>query len=190
MKDLYKHTIVITNKNLVKGDYLTQIKKVVALKPCAVILREKELGSDSYKALATSVNDICLSFDVPLFIHTHVDIARQLNIRRIHLSIPSLLSTDSDLLSTSFDEVSVSCHSYEDVLTALSHGATQIILGTIFETDCKPGLTGKGLSFVRDICSISPVPVYAIGGIKPHNLASVIDAGATGGCMMSEFMRM
>lgn len=69
-------------------------------------------------------------------------------------------------------------------------GATQIILGTIFETDCKKGLKGKGTEFVREICNQCPVPVYAIGGINLERLASVMGAGAAGGCMRSGFMKM
>lgn len=74
--------------------------------------------------------------------------------------------------------------------TAVKNGATQIILGTIFETECKKGLKGKGLEFVREICKACPVPEYAIGGINMERLPQVMDAGAAGGCMMSGFMRM
>ena len=52
-------------------------------------------------------------------------------------------------LRKDFQEISVSCHSMEDMKTAVENGATQIILGTIFETECKKGLRGKGLEFVR-----------------------------------------
>lgn len=63
---------------------------------------------------------------------------------------------------------------------AVKNGATQIILGTIFETECKKGLKGKGLEFVREICKACPVPVYAIGGINLERLQQVMDAGAAG----------
>ena len=93
-------------------------------------------------------------------------------------------------LKRDFQEISVSCHSMEDMNFAVKNGATQIILGTIFETECKKGLKGKGLEFVREICKACPVPVYAIGGINLERLQQVMDAGAAGGCMMSGFMRI
>ena len=77
----------------------------------------------------------------------------------------------------------------EDMREAVAAGADRIILGTIFETECKKGLRGRGLSFVKEICDVCPVPVFAIGGIKTDNLREVMDAGAAGGCMMSGFMR-
>ena len=73
---------------------------------------------------------------------------------------------------------------------AVALGADRIILGTIFETQCKKGLRGRGLSFVEEICTVCPIPVFAIGGIKETNIEAVIAAGAAGGCMMSGFMQM
>ena len=83
----------------------------------------------------------------------------------------------------------MSCHSMEDMEIAVKYGATQIILGTIFETECKKGLEGRGLAVFREICHACPVPVCAIGGINMERLPLVIEAGAAGGCMMSGFMR-
>ena len=97
---------------------------------------------------------------------------------------------EMDSLHRDFEEISVSCHSMEDVETAVGNGATQIILGTIFETECKKGLKGKGVEFVREICKGCSVPVYAIGGINQEKLIQVMNAGAAGGCMMSGFMKM
>ena len=73
---------------------------------------------------------------------------------------------------------------------AVQCGATQIVLGTIFETECKKGLKGRGVAFVEEICRQCPVPVYAIGGMNEKRLPQVMEAGAAGGCMMSGFMRM
>ena len=78
----------------------------------------------------------------------------------------------------------------EDMRFAVECGASQIVLGTIFETDCKKGLKGSGTGFVREICRACPVPVYAIGGITPERLPEVMEAGAAGGCMMSGFMKL
>ena len=84
----------------------------------------------------------------------------------------------------------MSCHSLKDVEQAISLGATRIVLGNIFETPCKQGVSGKGLDFLSKICKSSSVPVFAIGGITLDNLYDVIEAGAQGGCMMSGFMKI
>lgn len=188
----YEHTIAITNRALVEGDFLEQMQKVIHLHPHAVILREKDLPDDAYEALAEKILCLCDEEGVRCFLHSRIAVARKLGCRRIHLSVPVLeaMSEEERIgLKHDFAEISVSCHSLEDVDIAVKNGATQIILGTIFETECKKGLKGKGLGFVEAICKACPLPVYAIGGISLERLPQVRKAGAAGGCMMSGFMK-
>ena len=186
--NVYKDLIVITNRSLVKGDYLEKLREVMMLHPCACILREKDLSDDEYSELAERVQDICFEYDVPFFVHGHPDTALEIGCRNIHLPVWAVMSADKKALKEDFDRISVSCHSVEDVEKALFCGATQIVLGTIYETECKKGLKGRGTDFVKEVCDMCPVPVYAIGGITPENLKDVMDSGAAGGCMMSGFM--
>ena len=192
MCNSYEHTIVITNRHLVQGDFLEQLEKVTKLHPHALILREKDLTDDAYESLAKKVFDLCKREDITCFLHTKIEIARKIGCQNIHLSIPvlkGLSETEKKALTEDFCEISISCHSMEDVEIAMAGGATQIILGTIFETECKKGVLGKGVEFVREICQKCPLPVYAIGGMNLQRLPLVIDAGAAGCCMMSEFMQ-
>ena len=189
----YEHAIAITNRTLVKGDFLKQMQKVIHLRPHAVILREKDLSDEEYEMLAEKILEICRESGVHCFLHSRISVAHRLGCRRIHISVPLLLAMSEEerlQLRTDFQEISVSCHSMEDMNIAVKNGATQIILGTIFETECKKGLKGKGLGFVTEICKACPVPVYAIGGINMERLPQVMKAGADGGCMMSGFMRL
>ena len=192
MCNSYEHTIVITNRHLVQGDFLKQLEKVTKLHPHALILREKDLTDDAYESLAKKVFDLCKREDITFFLHTKIEIARKIGCQNIHLSIPvlkGLSETEKKALTEDFCEISISCHSMEDVEIAMAGGATQIILGTIFETECKEGVLGKGVEFVREICQKCPLPVYAIGGMNLQRLPLVIDAGAAGCCMMSGFMQ-
>ena len=192
MCNSYEHTIVITNRHLVHGDFLKQLEKVTKLHPHALILREKDLTDDAYESLAKKVFDLCKREDITFFLHTKIEIARKIGCQNINLSIPvlkGLSETEKKALTEDFCEISISCHSMEDVEIAMAGGATQIILGTIFETECKKGVLGKGVEFVREICQKCPLPVYAIGGMNMQRLPLVIDAGAAGCCMMSGFMR-
>lgn len=192
MCNSYEHTIVITNRHLVQGDFLKQLEKVTKLHPHALILREKDLTDDVYESLAKKVFDLCKREDITCFLHTKIEIARKIGCQNIHLSIPvlkGLSETEKKALTEDFCEISISCHSMEDVEIAMAGGATQIILGTIFETECKKGVLGKGVEFVREICQKCPLPVYAIGGMNLQRLPLVIDAGAAGCCMMSGFMQ-
>lgn len=193
MYSRYEQTIVITNRTLVKGDFLTQLEKVIRLHPHAVILREKDLDDAAYEKLVQNVMQLCDREKVTCFVHSRIGIARRMECKNIHLSISvlqSLSESEKADLREDFSEISVSCHSMQDVRIAEKNGATQIILGTIFETDCKKGIKGKGVEFVREVCKNSSLPIYAIGGINLERITQVAEAGAAGGCMMSGFMRM
>lgn len=183
--------IVVTNRHLVEGDFLDQIRLIAGHSPKGIILREKDLSKDEYIEMAIAVKQICDEANVELLIHSDPDIAREIGCKSIHISL-SKVDRICEYIKD-FDTVSVSCHSLEDVKNAIEKGATQIVLGTIFETECKKGLKGKGLDFVEIICEYckthGKIPVYAIGGICPDNLESVIKSGAKGGCMMSYMMK-
>lgn len=182
----YSKLIAVTNRHLSRLPYLEQIERIASLHPNSLILREKDLSQDDYFKLAKDVLSICKYHDVSCYIHSHHEIAKKLACPNIHLSLENFkrLSCSED-----FTNISVSCHSLSDVITAEKLGATRIVLGTIFETDCKKGLTGKGLNFVKEICTETKLPVYAIGGITPDKISGILDAGAAGGCMMSYFMK-
>lgn len=190
MSNNFGNVIVITNRKLVRGDFLQQLHKVASQKPYALLLREKDLSKESYEALATEVMKICEQEKTLCFLHSDIEIARKLGCKNIHLSFADMMQICEDVKD--FERISISCHSLCEVQRAVEKGATQIVLGTIFETACKKGVKGKGTSFVREVCEYciqqGDIPVFAIGGITPKNLELVMKAGARGGCMMSYMM--
>ena len=193
MYNPYEHAIVITNRTLVQGSFLEQMEKVVCLHPQGVILRERDLSEEEYEALAEKVLGICEREKVLCFLHSRIPIARKLGCTDIHLSIPyvqSMSEMERKELRRNFAQVSISCHSMEDMELAVQAGASQIILGTIFETDCKKGLPGRGLEFLENVCKEVDIPVYAIGGITAEKMPQILGTGAAGGCMMSGFMQL
>jgi hydroxymethylpyrimidine kinase/phosphomethylpyrimidine kinase/thiamine-phosphate diphosphorylase len=46
-----------------------------------------------------------------------------------------------------------------------------------------------GLSKLKKICAVSPLPVVAIGGIDLNRLQEVLDAGARSAAVISALMR-
>lgn len=126
----YEHTIVITNRTLVQGDFFEQMQKVILLHPHAVILREKDLPDDAYEVVAKKILDMCREEDVNCFLHSRITIAKSLGCGRIHLSIPvieEMKEEEQRNLRKDFQEISVSCHSMEDMKTCVKT-STQIIL--------------------------------------------------------------
>lgn len=202
---MYRKYICITNRHLVSGsggaectieEYISQLEKCVALHPYAVILREKDMDRQDYRELAGRVQRICREASAKMFVHSDISAAEYAGCGNVHFSMEhfkQMCDEQADVIKR-LDCVSVSCHSMEEAVNAVRAGADQIVLGTIFETQCKPGKMGAGLSFLKEVCraahTVNPtVKVFAIGGIKPDNIKKVLESGADGGCMMSWFMQ-
>lgn len=167
--------------------YLDQIQKIVSVRPRAIVLREKDLNTEIYRKLAEEVAQICRKKAQTLILNTTPEVAAQLGMRKLHLPL-SILRREGR--PSDAERVGTSIHSVEEVKEAIRLGADYLFAGNIYETDCKKGLPGRGLDFLRQVCMESSVPVYAIGGVNEERLPKILDAGAAGGCMMSGFMRL
>lgn len=194
----YKDMIAVTNRHLLDttGSSIdTLLKKIEFLSKLgvkAIVLREKDLNEKEYEALAIKAIDICKNSNTSLILHTFSQTAINLGQRSIHISLPDLSRAygNSRKKLSAFDTIGTSVHSLQDVMTAMQCGATYVFAGNIYPTDCKVGLPGRGLEFLAQVCSISTIPVYAIGGITPEKMPNILMTGASGGCMMSGFMKM
>jgi len=181
-------TICVTNRKLCRENFLTRLKRIAACHPAGIILREKDLSPDEYKVLAAQIMELCQQYNVPCILHSFVDTALELHAEAIHLPLHILRKMTSEQ-KAQFRTIGASCHSAEDAVEAQHLGCTYITAGHVFETDCKNGLPGRGLDFLKAVCASVSIPVYAIGGISADNIASVRGAGAKGACVMSGLMR-
>lgn len=177
----------VSSRKLCASEFLTQIEKVAAAHPAGIILREKDLSEKDYTALAQAVLEICERYGVKCILHTFINTAISLNYRAIHLPL-MVLREKTDQLGF-FETIGVSVHSPEEAAEAEMLGASYIAAGHIFATDCKKGLTPRGLSFLKSVTEEVNIPVYAIGGITPQNAKLVFENGAKGVCVMSGLMR-
>ena len=180
--------ICVTNRILVKEDFLKQIEKICECgecKPRAVLLREKDLPQNEYLELAAKVQKICSKYNVAFISHTFL--CGQI----LHLPLQKLteLSENGEIEKLPKNiKIGTSVHSVEDAKNAQILGASYLIAGHIFETNCKKGLKGRGLSFLEQVTKATKLPVYAIGGITPQNYKSVLESGAKGAAIMSSAM--
>lgn len=180
--------ICVTNRTLCGEDFLLRMEKLASAHPSGMILREKDLPEEAYRQLAAQVMHICKEYQVPCILHSFVDAALELGADAIHLPLPVLRKLTLQQ-KQHFRMLGTSCHSVEDAKEAQTLGCTYLSAGHIFATDCKKGLPGRGLDFLREVCQSVSIPVYAIGGISPETIASVRAAGARGACVMSGLMQ-
>ena len=179
--------LCITNRSLCKEDFLKRIEKIASENPTGIVLREKDLTEKEYKDLAAKVIEICNRYNTPCILHNFTKVAIELNHPYLHLPL-HILDNISAEDREKFKVLGASCHSVDDAVRAEKLGCTYITAGHIFDTDCKKGLPGRGLDFLKNVCQRVKIPVYAIGGISSENIKEVKNAGAKGICVMSGTM--
>ena len=127
-----------------------------------------------------------------IFVHNFADFALRAGERNLWLPLGALRSFSAargaEFLRANFKKLVASCHSEAEAREALELGASAICLSHIFATDCKVGLAPKGLNLIRAVRGFYDGEIYALGGITPHNFASVLRAGADRIAVMSSAM--
>lgn len=166
--------VVVTNRKLCKDDFVKRIREIVEAVNPIIILREKDLKAQEYFELAKK-----LDFVEKLFLQ-NVEIAKSLD-RNIHLPFNQFMNEDL----TCFKIKSCSVHSKEEAVKAEKQGASFLLTGHIFETDCKKDLAPRGLDYLKYICDSALIPVVAIGGIDQTNASLVLNSGASSFAIMS-----
>ena len=199
--------ICVTNKSICEKSgeiFLERIRKVAEARPLAIILREKDLSLEEYRELAGEVSKICKRVEGSrLIIHNFYEIILENGIDK-NCSVNEFTSLHMPLwkleelyknqpgvyaeLRSKLLHLGASGHSVEDAKLAEKLGCTYIIAGHIYNTDCKKGLEGRGLGFLRDVVESVTIPIFAIGGITPENINDVRNTGASGACIMSSSM--
>ena len=196
---------IISNRKLCENENLEkQIEKIfsayerkIILKNfdiVALTLREKDLNKNEYLKLIEKIYPICQKYKINLILHQNYDLNLddKYKIDGIHLSYNIFKSLNENIkaeLIKKYKRIGVSIHSLNEAKEAESLGASYVVAGHIFETDCKKSLEPRGLKFIEDLSSTLTIPIFAIGGIDEKNSLSVIDSGAFSVCMMSTLMK-
>ena len=195
----------ITNRKLCENENLEkQIEKIFSaykrkiiledFEVVALTLREKDLYKNEYLKLVEKIYPICQKYRIDLILHQNYDLNldEKYNIGGIHLSYDSFKSLNKNIregLIKKYKKIGVSIHSIDEAKEVEMLGATYIVAGHIFETDCKKDLEPRGLKFIQELSATLTIPIFVIGGINQENSHLVINNGAFGVCMMSSLMK-
>ena len=176
-----RRLICVTQRSSCPDDFLTRMDLIIAQRPARVILREKDLSPEDYEALGQKLLPVCEKYGVRLMCNGPVP----------GFAVPGCgaqLSFQNRDLPVS-GEFGVSVHAPEEAAALQKSNAAYLIAGHVFPTDCKKGVPPRGLEFLQKVCQNARQPVYAIGGMTPERVPSVLQAGAAGYCVMSALMK-
>ncbi len=182
-----QNVICITDRHLCHRPFPDQMRIVMALKPKAVILREKDVMADTYRILVERILPACEENGVPLIVHTFYRVALDMGIKRLQIPLAQLRELPAETRAQ-FDVLGTTVHSVEDAKEAVSLGATYLTASLASGGPHEYGSGNRLLDFLEEVSGAVDIPVYALGGASREQLEDCLARGAAGICMMSRLM--
>jgi thiamine-phosphate pyrophosphorylase len=174
--------VVITDPAFEPGAVVSAVQGALTTLPCeslAVQWRDKRQAPDL--ALARALREATRGRAL-FVVNGDIELARSLGACGVHLgghggSASQVWRAREALGPSSF--VSVAAHDDDGVRRAVADGADAALVSPIFATPGK-GIP-RGIAAVRAARRLAPgLSIYALGGVDGTNVASCLEAGATG----------
>lgn len=120
-----------------------------------------------------------------LVINGHADLAETLEAGGLHL--PEKWPISREILARLKGKMRVgrSVHSVESAIEAEREGMDYVLVGHIFPSASKPGLSPLGVERLREFVKACSIPVIAIGGIGTQNVDKIKPTGSRGVAVIS-----
>lgn len=151
-----------------------------------VQLREKEMSTREFIAVAKSIKKLLSSEGIPLIINDRVDVTLAAGAEGVHLGQSDMHIPDARRLLGKSAIIGVSAECLDDALAAEEEGADYIGISPVYATATKSDIaTPLGLAGVAAIRQRVSLPLVGIGGINRENCVEVIAAGADGIAVVS-----
>ncbi|PAB59510.1 hypothetical protein CCE28_09860 [Anaeromicrobium sediminis] len=181
----HKMLFLITNRNMIKRPTLSHvIEEAIDGGVNAIVLREKDLSYDELIIIAKDIKDKIQHKDVLFIINRNLKVAKEINLDGYHMGFHDLVKEKPKWHKL----LGVSVHSLEEAIIAEEKGASYLLASHVYETDCKKGLKGRGIDFIKEIRENVNIPVIALGGINHENVEEVMSTGVEGVAVMSYIM--
>ena len=155
-----------------------------------VQIREKDLDTRPLIDLVQNLIPLIKRHQGKVLVNDRIDLAMALDADGVHLRSDGLPLPRARRMLGNEKLIGISTHSIREVRYAEKEGADFVVLGPIFETPSKrmygPPL---GLHALETACRASRLPIFAIGGINPKHVASVMSSGAYGIAVISAILQ-
>ena len=141
----------------------------------ALQVRTKQCPGADHESLARRAATCTLGSPVPVLLNGSEELATSLGFAGVHW--PEALIPPGVTPATGLRGASV--HSQAATARATQSGAQFLVVGPVFDAGSKP-VKGTGEGVLTAISASSSLPVLAVGGIQPGNVAVCLRAGASG----------
>ncbi|MCY6960022.1 thiamine phosphate synthase [Clostridium brassicae] len=152
-------------------------------------LREKNISTREFLAIAFQIKEITSKYNVPLLINDRIDIALAVDADGVHLGQSDMPINSARKILGENKIIGISANTLNEALEAESCGANYLGLGPIFYTTSKKDInTPIGLDGLKEITKKIKIPCVAIGGINSSNTKEIMESGVNGISVISAIL--
>lgn len=176
----------VTDRTWLDGRDLADVVEQSILGGVTMVqLREKDLAHDAFLEEARRIGQICRRHGVPFLIDDDVELAAAVGADGVHVGQHDMeagmarAKVGPDML------LGVSAQTVEQALRAHAAGADYLGVGAVFPTGTKTDAEAVSYDTLKAICEAVDIPVVAIGGIGPDNVAKLAGSGICGVAVVS-----
>ncbi len=161
---------LVTDRMLMSTQTLGEAVEQAIIGGCTVVqLREKEISSLDFYALALEIKKITDSYGIPLVINDRIDIAMAVGAAGIHTGQKDIPADIARKVIGKNMLLGVSAGSVAEAVNAVEAGADYLGVGAMFPTGTKPDAGYVSMEELGKIRRTVDIPIVVIGGISKEN---------------------
>lgn len=161
-----------------RGPFLARLDRALAAGVRRFQLRARGLSAAALAELARDAAQRCRLHGADLLVNGEPGLAAELGLG-LHLRSSQLMALDRRPLPAG-QTVAASCHDAEELAQAERLGLDFVVLGPVRATESHPGASPLGWDRFSALREGVSLPIYALGGMKPADLATARRHGAQG----------
>jgi thiamine-phosphate pyrophosphorylase len=171
---------LIIDISAAKTTDFSKIKRILAAGVDIAQLRVKGLSDKIFLRYAKKLKKLCRLYNILFIVNDRPDIALSCGADGLHIGQQDLPPSICRKIIGKEKILGLSTHNIAQAKEAFRSKAIDYIgIGPIFKTKTKPDKRPIGPKIIRAILKLkSHTPFFAIGGISPNNIGTVISLGA------------
>jgi 8-oxo-dGTP diphosphatase len=162
-------------------EFLRRLPRALEAGLALVQVREKHLPPHEQVRLTAAAIAAARPRGARVLLNGEPALARRAGADGVHLTAAALMELDA---RPPLDLVGASCHDARELERAAALPADFVVLGPVQATPSHPGAATLGWERFAELIRDYPLPVYALGGLRPSDIETAWRAGAHGISMM------
>ncbi|GLB28010.1 thiamine-phosphate synthase [Lacrimispora xylanolytica] len=159
---------------------LEQVEEALSSGITLLQLREKDMDKEEFLKEAKAVRALTRHYGIPLLINDDMDIALACEADGVHVGQDDMSASEVRKRIGPNKILGVTAKTPEQARKAYEDGADYIGAGAVFPSPTKADALPMTREQLSAICSATPLPVTAIGGITLKNVTKLQGTGIAG----------